>query len=142
MERTRIAALPRQARVGSRAFRPRLGLLIPSDLDVSTFHRRRRSFASGVGGKSPFGDGGDHCRPVVDDPTTGRLRFIYVRQTARRRGIADRMVGDCLALARGRWRTLRLHTDNAFAARLYERHGFQPSASNPRATHTMALAST
>src|SRR5271163_2002060 len=48
----------------SRAFRPRLGLRIPSDLDVSTFHRRRRSFASGVGGKSPFGDGGDHCQPV------------------------------------------------------------------------------
>ena len=80
--------------------------------------------------------------PFVDDPTTGRLRFIYVRQTARRRGIADRMVGDCLALARGRWRTLRLHTDNAFAARLYERHGFHRSGSDPRATHTMALTST
>src|SRR5271163_1856376 len=42
----------------------------------------------------------------------------------------------------GAGRTLRLHTDNAFAARLYERHGFQPAGSNPRATHTMALAST
>ena len=80
--------------------------------------------------------------PFVDDVSTGRLRFIYVRQTARRQGIADRLVGDCLALARGRWRTLRLHTDNAVAARLYQRYGFQPSGSDPRATHTMVIAST
>jgi GNAT superfamily N-acetyltransferase len=80
--------------------------------------------------------------PFVEDATTGRLRFIYVRHTARRQGVAERLVRDCLALARGRWRTLRLQTDNAFAARLYERHGFRPSASDPRATHTMALAST
>jgi GNAT superfamily N-acetyltransferase len=80
--------------------------------------------------------------PFVDEATTGRLRFIYVRQAARRRGIADRLVGDCMALARGRWRTLRLHTDNAVAARLYERYGFQPSGSDPHATHTMAITST
>ena len=80
--------------------------------------------------------------PFVDDAATGRLRFIYVRQAARRQGIADRMVGDCLALARGRWRTLRLHTDNAAAARLYQRYGFQPSGSDPHATHIMAIAST
>jgi GNAT superfamily N-acetyltransferase len=80
--------------------------------------------------------------PFVNDATTGRLRFIYVRQTARRQGIADRLVGDCLALATGRWRTLRLHTDNAVAARLYERYGFQPSGSDPRATHIMTITST
>jgi GNAT superfamily N-acetyltransferase len=80
--------------------------------------------------------------PFVEDTTTGRLRFIYVRETARRRGIADRLVGDCLALARGRWRKLRLHTDNAVAARLYEGYGFQPSGSDPHATHIMAIAST
>ena len=80
--------------------------------------------------------------PFVDDAATGRLRFIYIRQTARRQGIADRLVGDCLALATGRWRTLRLHTDNAVAARLYERYGFRPSGSDPRATHIMTFTST
>ena len=80
--------------------------------------------------------------PFVDDAATGRLRFIYIRQTARRQGIADRLVGDCLALATGRWRTLRLHTDNAVAARLYERYGFRPSGSDPRGTHPMAVTST
>jgi GNAT superfamily N-acetyltransferase len=78
----------------------------------------------------------------VNDATTGRLRFIYVRQTARRQGIADRLVGDCLALATERWRTLRLHTDHAVAARLYERYGFEPSGSDPYATHAMAVTST
>jgi GNAT superfamily N-acetyltransferase len=79
--------------------------------------------------------------PFLDDAATGRLRFIYVRQTARRQGIADRLVGDCLALARGRWRTLRLHTDNAVAARLYARYGFQQSGADPRATHIMTITS-
>jgi GNAT superfamily N-acetyltransferase len=75
--------------------------------------------------------------PFVDDATTGRLRFIYVRSSARRRGLADRLVKDCLTLARGRWRKLRLHTDSAVAARLYERYGFRPTVSDPRATHVM-----
>jgi GNAT superfamily N-acetyltransferase len=67
--------------------------------------------------------------PYVDDPTTGRLRFIYVRQMARRQGIANRLVEDCLALAKGHW----------LAARLYGLHGFQPSGADPRATHTLTL---
>jgi GNAT superfamily N-acetyltransferase len=77
--------------------------------------------------------------PFVDDAAVGRLRFIYVRQTARRRGIADGLVERCLALARGRWRRLRLHTDNPVAAQLYERYGFEPSGSDPRATHVMEI---
>ena len=75
--------------------------------------------------------------PFVDDAETGRLRFIYVRQTARRRGIAARLVAKCLARG-GSWRRLRLHTDNAVAEQLYERYGFQPSGADPRATHVMA----
>ena len=76
--------------------------------------------------------------PFVSDAVTGRLRFIYVRQTARRRGIADRLVAKCLARGGGRWRRVRLHTDNPAAARLYMRHGFQPSEADPSATHVMA----
>ena len=75
--------------------------------------------------------------PFVNNAETGRLRFIYVRQTARRRGIADQLVAACLARSEGRWRRLHLHTDNSAAARLYERYGFQPSGSEPRATHVL-----
>lgn len=78
--------------------------------------------------------------PHVDDPDVGRLRFIYVRRSARRQGLADRLVGACLERAGKRWRRIRLHTDSAIAARLYERHGFHPSETDPRATHTLDLS--
>ena len=78
--------------------------------------------------------------PFVDDPETGRLRYIYVRGSARRQGLAERFVRLCLERARGRWQRLRLHTDSPRAAALYERHGFRPSDADPRATHVLALA--
>ncbi|HWJ76390.1 MAG TPA: GNAT family N-acetyltransferase [Kaistia sp.] len=73
--------------------------------------------------------------PFVADNVTGRLRFIYVHTSARRRGLADRLVAACLARAAGTWQRLRLHTDNPVAARLYERYGFHPAAGEWRATH-------
>jgi hypothetical protein len=78
--------------------------------------------------------------PFVDDPTVGRLRYIYVRKAARRHGIGEMLLGACLARARGYWRILRLHTENAVAARMYERRGFRPFAGDDRATHVLTLA--
>src|SRR3569623_1346072 len=78
--------------------------------------------------------------PFVSEATVGRLRFIYVREAARRRGVGDRLVAECLSLALGHWQTLRLHTDNVAAARIYERHGFEASSEDPRATHVMRIA--
>lgn len=75
--------------------------------------------------------------PFVANGETGRLRYIYVRGAARRRGLAERLVILCLERARGRWGRLRLHTDNPNAAALYERHGFRPSGEDPRATHVL-----
>jgi GNAT superfamily N-acetyltransferase len=79
--------------------------------------------------------------PFVADDRTGRLRYIFVREAARRRGLAERFVRLCLERARPRWRRLRLHTDNPRAAALYERHGFRPSAVDPRATHVLEMPS-
>lgn len=73
--------------------------------------------------------------PFVSDDVTGRLRFIYVLVSARRRGLADRLVAACLARAAGTWKRLRLHTDSPVAARLYERYGFRPARDEWRATH-------
>jgi ribosomal protein S18 acetylase RimI-like enzyme len=77
--------------------------------------------------------------PFVDDAGVGRLRFIYVRESARHRGLGDRLVTMCLGTARGHWHTLRLHTDNAAAARIYERHGFRAVAGDARATHVVTV---
>ena len=79
--------------------------------------------------------------PHVADGQTGRLRFIYVRMAARRQGIAERLVSDCLMLSRGHWRKLRLHTDNPVAARLYERYGFEAAPGEVRATHILDMTS-
>jgi ribosomal protein S18 acetylase RimI-like enzyme len=73
--------------------------------------------------------------PFVADAVTGRLRYIYVRATARRRGLAERFVRACLDRAEGRWRRLRLHTSNSGAAALYARYGFRPDGADPRSTH-------
>lgn len=78
--------------------------------------------------------------PHVEDPDTGRLRFIYVRRSARRQGLADRLVIACLERAGNRWRRIRLHTDSPVAARLYERYGFRPAGADPRATHILELS--
>jgi GNAT superfamily N-acetyltransferase len=75
--------------------------------------------------------------PFVSDPAVGRLRFVYVREIARRRGIGERLLDECLALAKGHWQTLRLHTSNEVAARMYERRGFLPISGDPRVTHIM-----
>ena len=77
--------------------------------------------------------------PFVADDATGRLRYIYVREAARRRGLAERLVRHCLARADGRWTRLRLHTDNPLAARLYARYGFRPAPNEPRATHVLDM---
>ncbi|MBZ9936723.1 GNAT family N-acetyltransferase [Mesorhizobium sp. BR1-1-16] len=78
--------------------------------------------------------------PFIADGETGRLRFIYVQTSARRRGLADRLVAACLARAAGTWQRLRLHTDNPAAARLYERYGFRPAPGAWRATHIAEIA--
>jgi GNAT superfamily N-acetyltransferase len=75
----------------------------------------------------------------VNDPAVGRLRFVYVRELARRRGLGERLLDECLKLAKGNWQTLRLHTSNEVAARMYERRGFLPIAGDPRVTHMMEL---
>ena len=79
----------------------------------------------------------DHLAGEAD---TGRLRFIFVSNAARRRGLAERLVQACLARAGHRWARITLHTDNAIAARLYQRYGFSPASDNPRNTHHLIIA--
>lgn len=54
----------------------------------------------------------------------GRLRHLYIRRSARRRGVASRLVARILDQAEGVFDTIRLRTDTAEAAAFYVRHGF------------------
>jgi ribosomal protein S18 acetylase RimI-like enzyme len=73
--------------------------------------------------------------PYVADQRTGRLRFIYVIESARRRGIAEALVRACLERGAGHWPVITLHTDNPKAAALYARYGFEEIAGGVRSTH-------
>ena len=59
------------------------------------------------------------CREGV-----GRLRHLYVRKSARRRGIASALVGHLLAQAETAFCCVRLKTETQEAASFYASHGF------------------
>jgi GNAT superfamily N-acetyltransferase len=77
--------------------------------------------------------------PYAGDPTVGRVRHLYVLVAHRRRGIGQQLTGAVIDAARGRFARLRLGTQNAAAARLYERLGFRPTAGVADCTHVLPL---
>ena len=78
--------------------------------------------------------GGVTPDPYVDDPTTGRLRHLYVSPDVRRRGFGRALVRTLEARAWPTYRRLRLRTDTTLAARFYAQLGYE-SSSEAHATH-------
>ena len=78
--------------------------------------------------------GGLNRDPYAGDPGTGRIRHLYVAPQRRRAGLATKLMQELLLRGGLAFARLRLRTDNAAAARLYERLGFSP-ADEPDATH-------
>ena len=76
--------------------------------------------------------------PYASNEDVGRVRHLYVLSEFRRQGIGRKLVEEVIAAARGRFRVLRLRTDNADAARLYERLGFQ-ACDEQHCTHILDL---
>jgi GNAT superfamily N-acetyltransferase len=85
----------------------------------------------GVGGVTPD--------PYVDDPTTGRLRHLYVSPDVRRRGVGRALVRSLEARALPTYRRLRLRTDTTLAARFYAQLGYEWT-SDTHATHEHRLS--
>ena len=80
----------------------------------------------GVGGVTPD--------PYVDDPTTGRIRHLYVAAASRRRGVGAALMRALEARACQQYDRLRLRTDTRDAATFYERLGYVP-VNHDTATH-------
>jgi len=80
--------------------------------------------------------GGLNRDPFADGADTGRIRRVYVRPNFRRQGIGRALVAALIDQGRGRFQILRLRTDNAGAARLYEQLGFEP-VEEERVTHIL-----
>ncbi|MFO1149844.1 MAG: GNAT family N-acetyltransferase [Alsobacter sp.] len=96
-------------------------------------------FLVAFAGEETIGLAGVVVDPFSKEGRTGRLRHVYVSPPWRRRGVAEALVGAALARARGHFDRLRLRTDNPSAARLYERHGFQPRPDEPESTHVLVF---
>jgi GNAT superfamily N-acetyltransferase len=67
------------------------------------------------------------------------VRHLYVWSIHRRRGVGRALVVHVIEAARGRFRDLRLRTDNPDAARLYEALGFRPAREWAVWTHALTL---
>lgn len=66
--------------------------------------------------------------PYTDDQYIGRVRHLYIMPSARRKGLARKLVGAVTAHAENHFDILRLRTNNPEACKFYENLGF--SASN------------
>lgn len=87
----------------------------------------------------PFGIAAVTRDPRASDDRTGRLRFVYVAESARGAGVAQALLDACLSRATERWSLLRLHTDNPIAARMYEARGFVRAEADPTTTHVLPI---
>jgi GNAT superfamily N-acetyltransferase len=79
--------------------------------------------------------GGVTPDPYTDRSDTGRVRHVFVKQAARRRGIGRELLRALEARACEQFDILRLRTDTMAAALFYERLGFEPT-SQANATHS------
>lgn len=77
--------------------------------------------------------------PYLADPRVGRVRRLYVLAAHRGRGVGERLVQAIISAAVGRFRCLRVRTDNPQAGRLYERLGFVPAVDAADCTHALEL---
>jgi GNAT superfamily N-acetyltransferase len=76
--------------------------------------------------------------PYTDRDGVGRLRHLYVRQDARRNGIASALVRLILDEAKGTFQVVRLRTDTPETAEFYTQLGFT-SVNDATASHMKLL---
>jgi GNAT superfamily N-acetyltransferase len=80
--------------------------------------------------------GGLNQDPFDGRRSIGRIRRVYVRPAWRNKGIGEALVHTLVENARTSFTAVHLRTDNATAARLYERIGFTRSLAL-NATHVL-----
>jgi GNAT superfamily N-acetyltransferase len=82
---------------------------------------------------------GLNADPYTADEATGRVRRLYVLRAYRGRGVGRQLLRAVVSAAAGRFRRLRVRTENQDAGRLYQRLGFQPVAGAADCTHSLEL---
>jgi GNAT superfamily N-acetyltransferase len=95
-------------------------------------------FVARLGG-SVVGACGLNDDPYTADPTTGRVRRLYVLREYRGKGVGRQLVRSVIMAATGHYRRLRVRAESPQAGRLYQRLGFEPTAGEADCTHTLDL---
>jgi GNAT superfamily N-acetyltransferase len=77
--------------------------------------------------------------PYDKNPEVGRLRHLYVLPVRRREGVGRALALTIIGMARERFRSLDLYTDQAMAAHFYERIGFLKVVGENRISHRITF---
>ena len=99
------------------------------------FDRPGEAFFSARSGRMLVGVCGLNVDPHATDEGCGRLRRLYVRAHARRRGVARALTRAALERARGHFAVVRLRTFDPGASAFYGAMGFSPVSADPFVTH-------
>jgi ribosomal protein S18 acetylase RimI-like enzyme len=87
-----------------------------------------------------IGIGGLTHDPYSDDPTTGRVRHLYVMPEWRRRGVGASLLAEIERHAQSNFSSLVLRTDTKNAASFYESLGYERSTEAKTTTHRRNMA--
>ncbi len=107
---------------------------------ANRFDRPGERLFAATYGAAVVGVCGLNVDPYADEPKVGRIRRLFVLNAYRGRGVGATLVRMAVAAAAGRFRRLRVRTENAQAGRLYERLGFLPVFGMADCTHVLELA--
>ena len=105
---------------------------------VLRFERPGEILLGAFGDGRLIGIGGISHDPYAPAPGLARLRHLYVLRTSRGLGIGSILVARLLEHASADFHVVRLSTDSAEAARLYERLGFERCQA-PRQSHRIVI---
>ncbi|MGE3965806.1 MAG: GNAT family N-acetyltransferase [Planctomycetota bacterium] len=133
-----MAPLMQEAKRDGHGFVERL--LREWDSGANRFDAPGEALFAKMQGASIVGIGGLNIDPYANDPTTGRVRHLYVRSSQRRCGVGRQLLGCIFRAATGSFARLHLRTSSPAAAEFYVRCGFAPVSGTPNVTHTIAVA--
>ncbi len=114
---------------------------LSSDYESGTlrFDGPREDLYAVYDGEELVAVGGFMHHQFTSDPSVGRVRRVYVKQSHRRNGVGRQLMEAILDGAKNHYEVVVLWTDTERASAFYLSLGFQLDSSHPRVTHLKHL---